>query len=44
MRESGLRSVLVHMSRPLTKQMGCPVNVYGIFNIALAGMARSPAK
>ena len=30
MRESGLRSVLVYMSRPLTKQMGCPVNVYPI--------------
>ena len=28
MRESGLRCVLVHMSRPLTKQMGCPVNGY----------------
>ena len=31
MRESGLRCVLVYMSRPLTKQMGCPVNGYDFF-------------
>ena len=30
MRESGLRCVLAHMSRPLTKQMGWPVNGYEV--------------
>ena len=42
MRESGLRSVLVHMSRPLTKQMGCPVNVYQV--VMLTGDNRATAE